>query len=237
MAWGNPETILYYLLCGRQQEFIDWEKGEAFFETKAFLEMLVLCGEYAAEEWPDIAEWTYEEQAWHTLCLHKKTGREFYYYLSNIDIYGREYKIYGYPTSVGQVYGISACADSCAIYSGSKNKEGAWEFIESLLWDSNQRYAGCVEPGFPIRSSILKELEEEAKETECIVNGEKIRIMESEIMIQEDIIYNGNLASILINPDIWAVVQEEAASYFAGDKTAAEVAHIIQSRVGIILGE
>ena len=62
-------------------------------------------------------------------------------------------------------------------------------------------------------------------------------ITESEIWILEDIIYNGNLSRVSINPDIWLVIYEETVPYFAGDKSAEEVAHIIQSRVQMILQE
>lgn len=234
---GNPESLLYYILYGRQEEFVDWRQKTASFEGPEFMDVLALCKEYGEADWSDASEWTYEEHRWNTLCNRTTVAIDFATYLFNIDMYGREYSIYGYPTSYGQVYRIAACADSCAIYAGSQNKEGAWEFIESLLWDSNQKCLGIVNPGLPIRSSILQEVEDESKDQGVKINGEVTKITDGEIAIQEDIIYNGELVGTLINPDIWAVVQEEAASYFAGDKTAAEVAHIIQSRVGIILGE
>lgn len=233
----EPESLLYYILYGRQEEFVDWRQKTASFEGPEFMDVLALCKEYGEADWSDASEWTYEEHRWNTLCNRTTVAIDFATYLFNIDMYGREYSIYGYPTSYGQVYRIAACADSCAIYAGSQNKEGAWEFIESLLWDSNQKCLGIVNPGLPIRSSILQEVEDESKDQGVKINGEVTKITDGEIAIQEDIIYNGELVGTLINPDIWAVVQEEAASYFAGDKTAAEVAHIIQSRVGIILGE
>ena len=37
--------------------------------------------------------------------------------------------------------------------------------------------------------------------------------------------------------DIQEIIQDEAGAYFAGDKTADEVAKLIQSRVSIYLGE
>lgn len=112
--------------------------------------------------------------------------------------------------------------------------------MESLLWDSNQRYRGLANPGFPIRISILKESEEEAKEQRYkLSTGESTNITEAEIQIQEDILLNGELvnSAVLLDSDIWAVIQEETAAYFAGDKSAEETARVIQSRVGIIVSE
>lgn len=232
---GDSQSLLQYMLYGRQEEFIDWEQKTAAFETEEFVALLALCREYSQADWSDVAEWTYDEKKRNTLCMPCLFGGGFMTYLSNVDIYGREYQVYGYPTLSGQAYGINACADSCGIYSGSKHKDGAWEFIESLLWESNQKYSGMVQPGFPVRSSLLKEMEAENRQLR--INGEVLTITDNEISILEDIIYKEELRPIMIDSDIWSVILEETTSYFAGDKSAEETAHIIQSRVQIILEE
>lgn len=61
--------------------------------------------------------------------------------------------------------------------------------------------------------------------------------MDSEIAIFENIVYHGNLRRVSIDPDIWSVIYEETAPYFDGDKSAEDMAQIIQSRVEIILQE
>ncbi len=238
-AVGDPESLLSYMLCGRQEEFINWEQKTVAFETEEFMDMLVLCKEYAEADWSDHMEFeTYEESEWNTLCKGVKLTAEFYFYLSNVYTYGREYQIYGYPTLSGQTYGITTSGDSCAIYAGSKQKEGAWEFIESLLWESNQKFMDIVEAGFPIRKSILKEKAVAAKsETLRTNNRETLTINDQEISIQEDIIYNGQLSRVLIDPVIMSIIQEETAPYFTGDKSVQDVAHIIQSRVKLMVGE
>jgi ABC-type glycerol-3-phosphate transport system substrate-binding protein len=237
---GDAERMLKILLCGRQEDFIDFEHNEyrkAYFETEEFTNMLELCREYAASDWSYINEMTYEERKWNTLCETVVYGGMFSYYLFNAEIYGREYPVYGYPTLSGQTYGVTACSDSCAIYSGSSHKEGAWEFIESLMWDSNQNYSGITNPGFPIRKSVLEEMAADAENEQVRSGGEMMTMTDSEIAILENIIYNGNLSRTSIDSDIWFVIYEETAPYFAGDKSAEDVAHIIQSRVQIILQE
>ena len=236
---GAPEWLLYYLLYGRQTEFIDWEQKTAAFETEEFMDLLTLCREYAQADWSAVKDMTYEEQQWNTLCAIYTYGREFHYYLFMADIYGREYPVYGFPTLSGQIYGIATSPDCCAIYAGSRQKEGAWQFIESLLWDSNQNYPGNANSGFPIRISLLKKLAAEAKThtVRTSFSRETLTITDSEIAIQEDIIYNGNLSNTLLDYSIWDVIREEIDAYFAGDKSAEETAHVIQSRVQLILDE
>lgn len=157
--------------------------------------------------------------------------------MSYADVLGREYPVYGFPTLSGQTYEVIACSDSCAIYAGSSQKEGAWTFIESLLWESNQKYMGIVEPGFPVRRSCLEDMAEEAKREELNAGGKMLTMTDAEIRILEDILYNGKLCNGMIDPGIWSVVAEEAAPYFNGDKSAWDVAHIIQSRARLILQE
>ena len=234
---GDPDALLLSLIRGRQEELIDWEHGKAYFETEEFVSMLELCREYAKADWSDAGEWTFEERKYNTLLREVISGGNFCYYLFNTDVYGREYPIYGYPTLTGQSYVLTACSDSCAIYSGSGQKEGAWTFIESLLWESNQKYCGINNPGFPVRSSVLRELAEESKSITVQSGGEMLKITDAEIRIMEDILYNGKLCNGMLNRNIWSVILEETAPYFAGDKNAEDVAHIIQSRVEIILQE
>ena len=234
---GDPERLLYYLLKSNREELIDWEHGETFFDTEEFVGMLELCREYAEADWLDAETWTSEEKSHNTLCQEVGFGGMFLTYLSYADVFGREYPVYGYPTLSGQTYEVVACSDSCAIYSGSDQKEGAWTFIESLLWESNQKYSGIAQPGFPIRSSILKELAEESKGEVLNANGEMLTMTDAEIRILEDILYNGKLCNGMLDPDIRSIVVEEAAFYFNGDKSAWDVAHIIQSRVKLILQE
>lgn len=162
--------------------------------------MLELCREYSEADWLDAEAWTYEEKIHNTLCQEVRFGGWFSTYLSYVGVYGREYPVYGYPTLSGQVYEVVACSDSCAIYSGSSQKEGAWTFIESLLWESNQNYRGIVEPGFPVRSSILEELAEEAKSEKLRANGEMLTMTEARSRFWKISFTTGNCATVCSIP-------------------------------------
>lgn len=108
-------------------------------------------------------------------------------------------------------------------------------YLEDLLWDENQRYFGMANPGFPIRSSVLKEVEQE--EATLLMNGKDLTMTEHEKKMIDDIIYNGQVRRMLIDPEIWNVVQEEVPYYFSGERSVEETAGMIQSRVQIILQE
>ncbi|MDE6129669.1 MAG: hypothetical protein K2G16_10845, partial [Lachnospiraceae bacterium] len=122
--------------------------------------------------------------------------------------------------------------------AGSEYKEGAWEFLESLLKEENQTYHPFMQAGIPIRRSVLENMkEEEWKDVNCKVGDEILTMSEAEFEIIEDVVYNGTFVPRSINSDIWNIIEEETAAYFAGDKSAEDVAHIIQSRIGLLLAE
>lgn len=230
---NNPLRLLEYMFNSRQEEFIDKEQGRASFETQEFADMLALCKEYSENYQSEESEY-YDK--WHNLCS-EQIFSYFYSYVSDTDVYGREYLIYGFPTSDGQVYQVSS-SDSCAIYAGSEYKEGAWEFLESLLKEENQKYHPLMQAGIPIRRSVLENMkEEEWKDVTCKVGDEILTMSEAEFEIIEDVVYNGTFVPRSINSDIWNIIEEETAAYFAGDKSAEDVAHIIQSRIGLLLAE
>ena len=234
-GYGEAERLLYKMLTGRQSEFIDRENETAAFETEEFMKLLELCKSYQESYREDAYEWTSEDLIQNELCMpliFEDVGT----YLSGTEFYGREYALYGYPTEQGQVYGVDVCPDCCGIYAGSPNKEGAWEFIESLLEESHQKWHTGVNKGFPIRKSLLREVQEEWQPI-TFSNGEKVSMTEAEYEILETIIYEENLVRDTIDKNVWNVIEEEAASYFAGDKSVEEAAGLIQRRIELILSE
>lgn len=78
---------------------------------------------------------------------------------------------------------------------------------------------------------------EEQKEIESRSGNEWVTLSDNEISILKEIIYEGNLQEVSLDRDIWKVIYEETAAYFAGDKSAQETGRIIQSRVQLILDE
>lgn len=231
---GTPQDLLYYLVAGQQNRFIDWENRTAAFETEEFYQLLVLCVEYAARDWPDADGATYEELCRDSLCA-ADLFTSYRDYLVNVNLYGREYPLYGYPTSSGQAYKIGTCSDGCAIYAGSENKEGAWEFLESLLGETHQKWQRAHDFGFPIRRTVLAELR--ADGAELMVDREKKTMTENEFQIVDNVLQSGTFTRTVMGRDIWVIIEEESAFCFAGDKSVEEVAHTIQSRVEMLLSE
>lgn len=259
-GWDSADISLSVMLRARQWEFLDPVNNEAHFDSPAFIEMLKLCKEYGAgEPFPqDISPTERNKEILFNECYLSDIGS----YLSYILSYGREYSLYGYPTTEGDVYLASPGLDACAISAGSGHKDGAWEFLETLLDAGYQKnFNGGFAYGIAIRESCFDAQGEETKGWRYTLDdsyeyysftdeqgntvwglrlaGEEIPyyITDDEIAIVKDMVSNGTFEISSYLSQIGEILREESAPYFAGDKSAEEVADIIQSRVTIFLKE
>lgn len=155
----------------------------------------------------------------------------------------------GYPVEEGNGTMVSV-SYGLAISSRSSHIDAAWDFIKTMLDDTTQLDTS----DFPVTWSALNSLLQSAMEVETYEdeNGETV-IAENTTYIgdteytlspltQEQV---DNFKSLLENAsiagayddDIISVISENAAAYFSGDKSADEVAKLIQNQVSIYLGE
>lgn len=122
---------------------------------------------------------------------------------------------------------------------GCIKKEGSWAFVKSLF---SEEYQSNV-MGFPvIRQYFEAMLEEAMSETvnmRVTVLGADIRLepmSEEEARILRNLVYSAELTENY-DTTIYNIIMEETEAYFAGQKTAEEVAEIIQTRVQIYVDE
>lgn len=179
-------------------------------------------------------------------------------YMSYVDAVKERFCIYteengftmiGYPTDSGNgailnVYG------GLAISEKSANKDGAWAFIKTLLADDVQ----TEQWNLPVTVSAFDQFMEAAMTPEYYTdeNGEQVEsnystyIGDTEYQVKpinqdqadwfKDYV-NGAEISGNYDSNLYDIINEETAAYFAGDKSADEVAKLIQNRVSIYLGE
>ena len=155
----------------------------------------------------------------------------------------------GFPTDGGNG-ALLNINDGLAISARCKDPDGAWQFVKTMLSDDVQE----DQWSFPVTVNAFNKVMEEAMKRDSYqdMNGETVYVdsmgyigdVEYRIgeLTQEqadafrDYINNAAVAGTY-DQDIMNIITEEAAAYFAGDKTAEEVADLIQNRVTIYLGE
>lgn len=231
------------------EHFVDWEKGEASFDSDEFCHILTWIKtqtrKAAGEDGTELAanSWIYQ----------------FIDYLSMAWRYDTDTAMRGYPSADGEGRYFVMTADALSILSDSRHKEGAWEFLRHFL--SEDTYGN----GFPTRRDLLAELAEEAVTPRYALDEKGNRVKDSEgkdwILPKGSIYINGEpleffaleqaqadaimdaIANIDFSPRTGAentvikIIRQEAGDFFNGSKTAEQAAAVIQNRVQTLLQE
>lgn len=254
----TKSSIINYSMMFNSNQYINWETGECYFNTPEFVELLEF-----ANEFPD--EINYEDlyndpDYWESQETRFRDGRALLmpYTMANFEdfvyceqgIFGEQITAVGFPVREG-VGSAFSCNQNFAISAKSDYQDVAWEFLRYYLTDE---YQDELNYGWPIKlSSLDKKIEAAQKRPSYIdENGNTVEYDDTyylngveiilEPLTQEDC---DRVLSFIktadhvysYNNSIMMILEEECAAFFAGQKSAKEVADIIQSRIHIYVNE
>ncbi len=250
----SRDEVLSLFCMYNADAFVDWNTGECNFNSQEFIDILNLCAAF-----PEEIDWSVYENANYPELI--SSGAIPVFYTSFYEVYEiQEYEL----MADGELIFIGfPCGDECApvaigsnssfaISSTTDYADGAWEFIEYLINEENQ---SMVSYNFPINKSALDNILEEAAtpEYQKDENGNMVEapkytygyddlIMEIYAASEEDIaavyeLIGAARGNLFIDEEIYNIISEEAQAFFNGQKSAEEVAEIIQSRVKVYVAE
>lgn len=240
------------------ETFVDEETGECYFDSEEFIKVLEFARSFGV--WGGFVQEPYDALQKDELLIVNEVITSVESYQMVRLLLEEPSTAIGFPTSDGTPATVITGWNTYAIADRSDNKEGAWRFIESVLdeddWDNNY--------GFPVRTDLLEEMFAEAMtpeyETDEAGNilydegGNPIEAVKytwgyhgdweaqiyaatrEEIDVLRQMLESVRLEGVRSQP-VLDIVLEEAGAYFAGQKTAEEVAKIIQSRVQLYVSE
>lgn len=237
-------------LAGSQ--FIDWENLKCSYDSEAFVHLLEFINEFPVE----LKEEDYETDTsayWREgLSLAERiylTSFSDYNYAKK-GVFGEDVSFVGFPSDNGSGSCITPTLQ-LTMSSNSKVKDGCWEFMRYFLTDE---YQNTIDGNWPVSMDKINELAAAAKKKPVYIdeNGKEQEyddtyyIGDSEIII--DPMTDDEVNAVLdyvnsvtqvgsYNDAVINIIQEEAAAFFSGQKSAKEVADIIQSRVQIYVNE
>ncbi|MCD7751429.1 MAG: extracellular solute-binding protein [Lachnospiraceae bacterium] len=244
LGFAGRDDIILRLCTLCMDEFIDWNTSTCDFENETFEGILRFANEFEGlpQESGGVLELVASGNA---LLSFGEISSVATYQIQN-QIYGNDIEFIGFPTADGT--GTAILTDtSLAINANSEYPEGAWEFVRYYVLNGSE-YGGC----FPIVKSKLDEAMEDAMSITYSNDNENNTqwpmIKASQYGIE---IYQGEQSDVdavmelialadsryYYNPTIMNIINEEAAYYFAGQKSFEEVAAIIQNRVQLYLAE
>ncbi len=253
------DNMMYYIMqyCG--SDFVDADTGKCNFDSPEFISMLefanTLPKEFSEDYWENV-DWMAMESMYRDKKAVIMNG-----YIMDIKslVYnihgtlGGEANFIGFPGIEGNSSVIIPSSNMFAISAKSANIDGSWEFVRQYLTEEYQKSDAIYE--MPVLKSVFEEKAYEATKKPYYVDpetGEKVEyddyywINDEQIVLEPftekevneicNFIYSLNKRSYY-NQNIINIVNEEAGSFFEGQKSAKEVAQIIQSRVQIYVDE
>ncbi|MBQ5319205.1 MAG: extracellular solute-binding protein [Oscillospiraceae bacterium] len=261
MVFGYEMTrdnVFMTLVSNCYDSYIDTATGKCNFNSDDFIKLLEFSSRFPKEiDWDTLYE---DDNYWMEQETRFRDNKALVMdqYMSNFRTirememgnFGEPITFKGYPGAKGNGAAIDAYT-SIAITAKAANPDGAWEFIKYFLSDE---YQNELEWQYPIKISALEAQMEKAKKRPFWVdeNGEKqyydntYYIGGQEIKIGENTDEDNQRVLDLIKSttnvsrydrDIYKIIEEEAAPFFEGQKTAKEVADIIQNRVSNYIAE
>lgn len=224
--YNSPQELLKILLEANLTRFVDEKTAECDFRNEDFYTLLELCRDYGEVD-ADTEDYT-PPAGGGLVSGFSSEGRLGMVYLDTVaglEAQGKVIK--GYPGAEGN--GLSLIFnDQLAICSMSQRKEAAWSFLRTLFeYDFQDSYSSIF---ISIREDVFNDREDSYQE----LNSENLTVEQSQYM--RDLVYAAKSIRNLETP-VLGIVSEEAGAYFAGDKTAEDVAAIIENRVKIYLSE
>lgn len=254
----TKSSIIYYCMMYNEDAFIDWKTGECNFDSPEFISLLEFVNRF-----PEEAD--YNDERSEPAKIQSGEVLLFNAYLYNFEeiqmineIFGGQSTFIGYPTTDGSIGCALQASDVYAIASKSANKEGAWAFLESYL---GAELKDNMFWGFPSNRNQLEAMAEDAVTVETYtwtdengVEHEEVASGGSSVMYEDGWTYEYHtptqeevdqvmalieVASPAASQDseIMTIISEEAEGFFKGQKSAEEVAAIIQSRAKIYVSE
>lgn len=237
-----PEALLKWLTKFGLQEsvLVNWETRESHFDGDLFLKILELARTYGSAN-------PFEADTWLGVggCLGQPLGASINTFNALYEEYGDEYHFVGWPTRESSGNYLNS-KGVLVVNRNTANSEAVTAYLSCLLEDEIQYPSYSIIPKYSILKVSLEDIETVAITAEGFENETRFFWKDHRLLLKEDGTttlqdHKDFLESCIPEPDgyedIVNMVWEEAQSYMAGDKSAGEVARIVDSRIQLYLDE
>lgn len=258
--FDTKASILSNVLSRNMNKYVDWIKGVCQFDSKDFISSLKFCNNFPKEI--DFNNIEYEGTPARISAGQQMLLPVSLYNFTDIQMYkamfGGEVTFIGYPTESGIASNFSL-GTGMAMSSTCEHKKAAWSVLRRLLLPGKDEYIA----DFPTNRAAFDKLARESMTPEYavdedgnyILDGSGQPIEESkggwmwdnlEIDLKatsqeeyDQIMALYKAIDSVENQDqtIYEIVLENASAYFSGDRSAEDMAKLIQSRVKLYVGE
>jgi len=258
-SYISQEMILQTLVLYNEDYFVDYKNKTCNFTDGNFEKILNIAKTFPTEKELEAAQ-SGDENDYDVKRVYE--GRQLFYQLNMYDpneyqiakyIFKDDINISSYPSVEGNKIAAYISSDLFAINAKSNYKDDCWSFIKILYDKTNEQ--GYYN-GFPVDNDKLDELLKEYSTPNMTTdeNGNQVEepsiygYNDMEIQIyalteeQVNTIKELTKSVSILAPqdysgDLFDIIKEESASFFSGEKSAADVCSVIQSRINIKINE
>ncbi len=257
------DDMLRNLLSADIGYYVNWTTGECRFDSPEFVNLLNFAAGFPAEPPSDdeyVDDMTLISEG-RQMLLNAYISN-FDDVLYNDVYFGQNNATYiGYPTNEG-VGNTLSVNGGIAITKNCADKDGAWQFVRTFLTEKGQdeMYDYNLPTNMKLFNRYLEhemtpEYEKDASGNFVLdENGNRIPVSKGGFGTADGHVYEiyaitqeqaDNLRAVInsttklanYNDSIFDIVNEQAQAFFAGQKSADEVAKLIQSKANIYVNE
>lgn len=239
--YTSQGDAMYNMVYNNMNAYVDYETGECYFNTDEFKAVLAYAKEQPAdggymeiESSPGMLK--EDKVLLYSMNFSQMPDYQFYKF-----VYGEEIRVMGYAGEDEDGIRIMPSGCALAITEQCEYKDVAWQFAKTFVSEEYQTQQYLW--GIPATQTGLDHFIYEAQHMDGThgygwddVNIDIESATDEEV---EEFLAILEKADELQYQDtaIMAIIEEEVKPYFEGQKSAEEVADIIQSRVDIYLKE
>ena len=254
------ENVLQYFCMLNMDDYMDWSTGQCSFNSDEFKNLLTFAKSFPSNEEFSKAMEGSDGSNWVDPATLIQEGRQLFNFFSASDFDSFQYDKASFGGSI--TFKGLPCSDrsgNVASFNGGlsmttscKNKEGAWQFMRTLLSEDTQKNQWY----FPISQKVYDDKLAESMKQEYTTdeNGNKIPVSHGgmsygngetidfyAITREEADQFNAMIDSVTKvysnDTSLIDLITEDAAAFFAGEKDVNQTADIIQSRMNIYINE
>lgn len=258
-----PQAIhiwMMFELSALPETFVNWEERTCDFESETFIQTIETlksymerCRKREIDYTMSLSDRLYRKQ-FQTMLIKIDYDQYFSSYVDIRDAFLEYYELAGLPTQDGKArYSMSDISGDTLLYSmnsASLKKDAAWLFLEYMLSEYQETIAETGAAGFPARRDIVERKLQEEVEAESsdkyytrnyYTDEERLKRGSFTEEDKEQVLYILDHAAppttLQRGGAFRTILTEELDAFFAGDKTAAETAHVIQNKMTTYLSE
>ena len=252
------ESLLLAIFQIGAEWFMDREQKTCEFDSPRFIDLLEFTMHFPSqreyEQMDQEYNWQEVEARWRAneALLKIMSIADFNEYRQDrYGTFGEEIEVTGFPLGEKGAGCTIIAEEQIAMSAHSEHKEACWDFMRTYLLPD---YQENVPYGFPVTEEALRKMAQEARKPDTYTdeNGKEqvyeriTTIGDAEIKLpvlsEEDTDFVIEMLHSLdkgmtSDKTVISIIEEETEAFYSGNKTAEEVAKIIQNRVQLYLNE